>query len=154
MAWTYESALLGNATLGPRYQVRFLIRDTDSARPLLDDNEIDWLLTQEDNVYLAAAAACDALVAQKGSIKSKSVNDLSITYDVEFYRGLAASYRARGFGGQVPFVGGISVSDKETQQQDADAVQPRMFRGVGDNTGASNPTPSGVNSSDPLTRTP
>ncbi|MEN6605913.1 MAG: hypothetical protein ABFD60_01620 [Bryobacteraceae bacterium] len=150
--WTYDATKLNDPTLGPRYQVRLLIRDTVSTRPLLDDAEIDWLLTQESNVYMAAVAACESLVAAKGSVKSKKVNDLSVDYDVSFYQSLAASLRARGMSGQVPFAGGISVGDKEVQQTDSDAVQPRLFRGLADNAGANNPGP-GANDN-PLTRTP
>lgn len=154
MVWTYDPAMLADPVEGPRNQVRFLIQDTNSSRKLVDDQEIDWLLTQEANVYMAAAAACDSLVAKGGMIKSKSVNDLAITYDVLFYQTLAGNLRGRGASGQVPFMGGVSVSDKAAQQADPDAVQPRVFRGFADNSGASNPTPSSADSADPLRRTP
>jgi hypothetical protein len=149
MAWTYDTATLATSTLT---QVRLLIQDTQTARQLFQDEEINWAISAEANVYTAAAALCDMLVAKAGNVKSKSVADTSITYDVQMYRGLASILRSRGAGHQVPFAGGISISDKEVQQQDTDAVQPRLFRGLADNPNANTPAPRASDS--PLTRVP
>lgn len=155
MAWTYDATKFDDATagtygstIGDRYQVRLLIQDTQTSRPLLQDEEIDWLLTQESNVYRAAARCCDSLVARGGSIGSKTVGDLSIAYNVEFYRGLAADLRARGQGDQTPMVGGLSVNEKITDRADADAIQPAFARGLHDDIGA--PGPSFVPPNHPL----
>jgi hypothetical protein len=139
--WTYDPALLQDSTVGMRNQVRLLIQDTQASRPLVLDAEIDWLLATEANAYMAAAMACETLVGRAGGVKSKWVSDLRIVYDVSFYRGLAANLRARGAGHQIPFAGGISISDKQIQEQDADAVQPRAFRTEMDNPRAEQPSP-------------
>lgn len=151
MSWTYDVSKLSDATLGPLMQVRLLIRDTVTTRQLLQDEEINWLIAQEANVYSAAAAACESLVAQAGGISSKSVADTSISYDVNFYRGLAGQLRSRALTHQLPYCGGISVSDKEAQQAQTDAVTPRMFRGLGDHPGAANPAPGVDNTLSPRT---
>lgn len=148
MSWTYTP----DFTLD-RDQIRFLIQDTQSNRPLVADEEIAWVRSTEANVFMAAAALCDSLASKGGNIKARVVGDLRVVYDVKFYRGLAASLRARGAGHQVPFAGGISITDKAEQQSDSDAVQPRAFRSEMDNPLASQPSP-GDGGYDPLKHTP
>jgi len=48
-----------------RDKVRFLIGDTDDDNQMLSDNEIAFLLTQENsNLLLASASACEAIAAK------------------------------------------------------------------------------------------
>lgn len=61
MAWTYS----GNPSSSLLDEVRFLIGDTDSTFPLLQDEEIQYTLTENsDNKYLAAADSCDAIASK------------------------------------------------------------------------------------------
>lgn len=148
MAWTYNLALLESttagtftgSTVGMRYQIRLLIQDNQTARQLLQDEEIDWFQTKEPNVYAAAAACCDTLVARGGSVQSKTVGDLAITYDVKFYGGLALELRGRGATNQLPYCGGISISDKSNNQNNPDNVRPAFARGIEEYPGAPQPT--------------
>jgi hypothetical protein len=142
MSWTYVQDF--TTTLD---QVRFLIQDTQSTRPLCTDEELTWLISTEANVYMAAAAACELLIAKAGNVKTRWIGDLRVTLDTGMYRGLASMMRARGAGHQVPFAGGISVSDKQEQQDDTDAVQPRVFKTLLDNQRADQPTPGANNDS-------
>jgi hypothetical protein len=147
VSWTY----LGDFNL-PLDQVRFLIQDVQTNRQLATDEEINWVLSTEANIYMAAAAVCDVISSRYAGAKSRWIGDLRLVYDPAHYRGLAASLRARGAGHQTPFAGGISVSDKMIQQQDADAVQPRSFRTQLDNPAADQPSPGPDRN--PLTSTP
>lgn len=157
MAWTYditkfEDAAAGQytgSTIGRRYQVRLLIQDNVTARPLLADEEIDWLQTQESNIYAVAASCCDSLVAKGGNIAAKTVGDLSLTYSVDYYKGLAGTLRGRSLTGQTPYCGGISIADKELQESNTDAVRPDFARGMENNPGAPSPA---MPSPNPLTR--
>ncbi len=153
--WNYDDSKFNDttpsgtyppATLGQLMQVRLLIQDTNTARQLFQDNEIYFPITQEANVYMAAASLCRSLVAKAGSVKSKKVGELSITYDVAFYRMLAGQLEARGAGHQVPYAGGISVADKIAQQSDTDWVTPAIVRGLDNNPQAPNPGNPPVNS--------
>lgn len=156
MAWTYDPTLFNSlaagtyaaSTIGLRYQIRLLIQDTRTTRQLLQDEEIDWFQTQEMNVYTMAAAACESLVARGGGIKFKKISEFSESFDIEFYRTLAGQLRSRGMGYQMPYAGGISSSDKATQQDDSDWVIPSIVRGLGDNPTAIS---SVVSEEDPLT---
>lgn len=149
MSWTYADDL-AHSTL---FQVRFLIQDTNTNRQLFSDEEVQWTLSQEANVYCAAAALCDVLVAKAGGVRSKRISEFSISYDPVFYRALGGQLRARGAGHQVPYAGGISIADKLAQQQDSDWPQPRVTNGLDNNPQAPQPSSPPMGSSDPLTQT-
>lgn len=152
MAWSYDPTKFNDATvsgdyppatLGQLNYVRFLIRDTNTVRQLLQDDEIYFILTQEANVFMAAAVCCDSLVANAGSIKQKKIGDFEITYDPMFYQRLGNELRSRGATHQVPYAGGISIADKQAQQDNSDWVPPAFARGMDDNPQAPAPqTPS------------
>jgi len=159
VAWTYDPTLFQSttpgqypgSTQGDRYQIRFLIQDTISTRPLMQDEELDWLDTVESNVWMAAAAACESLVARSAGVQNRKVGDLSLTYDPKFYRELAVSLRARGAGNQVPYFGGQSISDKIATESNPDAVVPAFAVGLDENPAAPRPA---VISPSPLTSVP
>lgn len=154
MAWSYDATKLQDgatglypgATIGVRYQIRLLLQDNDTTRQLLQDEEIDWLQTQEANAYMTAARCCDVLVARARSVTSKHVGDLSISYDPKFYRALAITLRSRGMLYQTVYAGGTSISDKQVQQASTDATVPLFFRGFGNNRFAQQPAPGDQNS--------
>ena len=154
--WTYDAEALNSttagyytgSTAGERWQIRLLIQDTNTARQLFQDEEIDWQQTKEANIYMAAAALCDVLVAKAGGVKSKKISEFAISYDPRYYQSLAAQLRARGFGHQVPYAGGISIADKLAQQSDPDWVPPAIPRGLDNNPAA--PAPATPNTN-PLT---
>lgn len=134
MAFGYDNQLTTD-----KDQVRFLIRDTNSARPFFQDEEIVWAISQAPNIYIAGAELCEQLLLSAGGVKSKKIGDFAISYDPSFYRMLAGSLRARGMGNQMPYAGGISQSDKQIQQGDTDAVQPSIMRRLDDNPAAPQP---------------
>lgn len=129
MTWSYLGAPgTGDAT-ARRDAVRFLIKDTDSSRQLVQDEEIDFLLSQNaNNVWGAAADTCDKLAAREA--QSKSVGDLSITGFGTMYRDLGYSYRMRLGSQLVPFAGGISVADKDARDQDTDRTPASFTRAL------------------------
>lgn len=137
MGWNYS----GNPGASNKDAVRFLIQDTNTNRQLVQDEEIEWVIGQEANIYMAASQICTQLVVKGGGggVKKKKVGDLTIEYDVAFYRMLAGSLSARGMGHQVPYAGGISAADKNRQEQDPDWVPPKVYRGMADNPAAPQP---------------
>lgn len=78
MTWTYT----GDPSVSTRDQIRFLIGDTDSTDPLLQDEEIEWTLTNAGgSIYQAAHDLCYALGSKFARLAtSKSVGDLSLSY--------------------------------------------------------------------------
>ena len=87
MAFTYV-----DPTSGDRDKVRFLIQDTDSTDPHLQDAEINYLVSVWGNVYRAAAYAAEAIAAQYShkTNYSRSIGDLSIS---ESYSESATQFR-------------------------------------------------------------
>jgi hypothetical protein len=150
MSWSYEtdqftSTVVGaypGSTVGERYQIRTLIQDTNVNRQLFQDEEIDWSLTQEANLYMAAAALADILVAKGGGVKSKRISEFEVEYDPRMYLTIATRLRARGMNYQVPYAGGISRADKAAQQADTDWVTPSFARGISDHPDAPKPSPN------------
>lgn len=144
MAWNYNSALTSK-----KDQVRFVLQDTDENRQLFQDEEIEWMLTQEMNQYMVVARLCDVLIGKARSVRAKKVGSLAITYNPEFYLHLKGMAMAKGLSYELPYAGGISVSDKQSQQQNSDWVQPSFARGIEDNPTA--PQPDQPNPDNPLT---
>lgn len=125
MAWTYASSgpFSTGTTAGRKNLIRRLVKDTSSGRQLFSDEEITsvYLSLNGNNVWRAAADACDSLSAREA--QSKSVGDLSLSGLGENYVTLAQRYRMRADSSATPFAGGISVDDKDTRAQDTDRVQ-------------------------------
>ena len=127
MAWTYS----GDPGASALDEIRFLIADTDSTKLwTLQDGEIQYAVRKwPSNVYLAAAVCAETIMANmKGTVADKSVGDLSITYNaasIQFYKETASRLRQRAALASVkPWAGGTSISEKETNDADADRIQP------------------------------
>jgi len=130
LTWTYS----GNPADSPRDRVRFLVMDTDSSDPLLSDEEVAWLLTEQTSVYLAAANAAEAIAAKFAKDISRSVIGISAQPGnrAQFYLDLAETLRAQigttNKHGEV-FAGGLTISGKRTLDSDSNAVQPSFKMG-------------------------
>lgn len=109
-------------------RVRFLVRDTDGGTNgtafNLSDDEINWLLTEEADLYLAAAAAARTLGAKHADGESKTVGPFSISHSntAQGYEELAQSLERRSQRHAVPtpYAGGIRKSDMATDEADDD----------------------------------
>jgi hypothetical protein len=126
----------GNPSNSTRDQVRFLLRDTDMSSPILTDAEIDWLLTEEPNVYLAAASAAEQVTSRFANLADKQVGDLRISYrnQVRDWDQRATALRKRGvIRSALPYAGGISRDDKRNVELDTDRVKPSFAIGMHDN---------------------
>jgi len=128
MTWTYTVTSLATSQL---MQVRHLIGDVKQAEQLLQDEEINWELTQYPNIYGASAACCRALAAKFAVMVDTVQGDLRTVYSQRSrnYKMLAMDYEQRGFRGVTPYAGGISVSDKVSVETDTDRVPPSFNRG-------------------------
>lgn len=128
MGQTYS----GNPESSDRDKVRFLARDTTSGAMTLNDEEVDWLLTQEANVFMAAAAAVELIANRHVGIASKSVGGLSLSYSQASASEYARTLRLRGRSYQVPTAGGISIAANEIDATDTDRPTPDFRRGMHD----------------------
>ncbi len=124
--WSYDP----NLTTA-KDRVRFMVGDTDTNDQLLQDGEINYLLTQEANESLAASRAAEAIAAKFARQADESVGDfrVSLSQKSQHYLELAAKLAKRGEGVAVPFAGGINESDRDSES-DTSLVQPLFKRGM------------------------
>lgn len=124
MGWSYS----GNPSTSLRDQVRFLIGDTNSASPLLSDEEIDFAVAENGTAaYMAAAVCCEAIVGKLSQSTSKTVGKLSLQNSEKYqnYVDLAARLRKRAnnqrMGAPVLMGGGdtyLAPDDSPTSYED------------------------------------
>lgn len=137
MAFTYLGTL---AT--PLDQTRFLIGDTDPTNPLFLDSEVTGNLTISGSPIQAAIALCTAQAMKYGRKVTMSVDGLSVNYSdlAKQFTALAQQLRKQysespGVFG-VPYVGGVSISDMQTQECDPDRVPSQFYIGMEDDPGS------------------
>lgn len=139
MTWTYSTALTAD-----RDKVRIAIGDTATADQQFSDEEIAYFLTVNTTVRGAAIVAVEALIAKYSRQTDRKVGplDVSASQRVKGYQALLATLRAREATAASPFAGGISINSKQTYEEDDDLVQPAFFRGLQDNSSATEQTPA------------
>lgn len=148
MTWTYDPTKLTDATFGTLMQVRLMVEDTISTDPQLQDEEINWLVTQEGSTYLAAARAAETIAARYARQVDRSVGAMKLSASQRFktYSELSSALRAKARMMVSPYAGGISQADKQTNEQDTDRVAPAFGSGMMRNPGA--PNASGLTDED------
>jgi hypothetical protein len=136
VTWSYS----GDPSANDRDAVRFLITDTDSADPLVGDEELEWLLTRHGSVNSAAVEACRQISRQFArAATGKQVGDLRLEFRTRAkdFADLADRLEAAGALVVSGKAGGISVSRKRTVEADSDRTTPSFRRGLHDHPEAS-----------------
>lgn len=146
MTWTYTPDFNTQ-----RDRVRFEIGDTTSTDQLLSDEEIAYAGSVESTDVAAAARCCEALVGKFGRLADMREGklDIKLSQRKRAFADKALQLRMKDAAGACLYIGGESVSDKETTNEDTDRVPPAMFRGMLDNPNATQPTPLNEGGSDP-----
>lgn len=114
MSWSYDVGLTA-----VKDQVRLLVGDTNISAPMLQDEEIQFFVSTEANVYRAAAYAATAISSLfRRKADSKQVGDLKIEYKTtaDGYKKLADELKARGMMHQKPSAGGIKVTEQDAYE--------------------------------------
>ena len=131
LEFSYDDNLLvssTNITATQRNQVRLLIGDVNSTDRLFTDDEISFFVDQEANIYGAASVAAMSLQFRYSGQADKKVGDLSISLSQKSnsYRDLAKDYKAKSEDKGAPqiFMGGATISGKNTDRSNTDLVQP------------------------------
>jgi hypothetical protein len=132
VAWTYS----GDPASSARDAIRFLVGDTDTNDQLLSDEEIAWVNTEAtgsptstDSLYEAAVRCCITIAAKLAREADKQIGDLSVKLSQRAgaYRTQADELRTlaqREGSVPVPYAGGITISDKDIDEENSD-----LFRG-------------------------
>lgn len=105
MTWTYS----GNPSASDLDAVRFAIGDTDSRDPILQDEEINYLLTVKVSINNAAYEACNRIVAKFSRMADQTVGPVQTNYSqlVKHYKALANDLRVNANSNAIPYAGGI-----------------------------------------------
>jgi hypothetical protein len=126
--WTYS----GDPASSDKDEVRFLSGDTSTGNQLVTDSEIAWALTEESsNTYRAAALVCESIASIKSQDADMSVGDLKISASQlsERFAAKAKDLRRRATArGVSMYVGGRTISRKDTVEADTDRVKPFFAR--------------------------
>lgn len=95
MAPTYTYSF--DPSTSPKDAVRFLCQDTDmtTGAVRLADEEINFILSQQSNVFLAAAACADTIAGYWAKVQNTRIGPLNIqrSQAVTFYQAVAARLR-------------------------------------------------------------
>jgi len=131
MSFTYS----GDPSLTSLDAVRFLVGDTNADEPLSTNEEIEWALTQNSNIYAAASIIADGISAyfsrcadaeELGPIKT------SYTNRVKYYSQRSAQLLLKV--GQhtslAVYGGGIDIQDKLSIASDTSLTGPNFYIGV------------------------
>lgn len=133
MSWSYS----GDPSDSPKDYVRFLIGDTDRDEPLLDNEEIAVFLKLYNNAPMNAAIRCCEQIAAKFSRRvNEAVGQVRMDFSqaAKAYRDMAMDLRRRlAIEDMTPFAGGISKTQKQAEEQNADRVQPDFTRHMMEN---------------------
>lgn len=135
MTWNYS----GRPEENEKDKVRFLVGDTCPEDPLVQDEEIEYALSEFPRVTLAAALVCRSLASRYSRMVSSKVGDISVSGGdkiAEAYKKRAEEFDpddlTAGRELVLPSFGGLTHSGKETLNEDTDAVQPSFQRGMND----------------------
>lgn len=138
MSWTYFTSPQTD-----KDRVRLLVGDTDTTDQQMQDEEIYTFLTLEGNaspqtvaaslrqVYRAAGNVASAIGARYARKVTNSMGRRKQEQEtmMAHYLTLAKYLRGRAsMLGVAPYAGGLSVAEKETNQENTDLVQPEFQR--------------------------
>ena len=141
MTWTYAGDPAANA----RDAIRFLIGDTDTTDQLLSDEEIAWVNTEASGtstgttaLYDAAYRCCLTIASKLAREADKQIGDLSVSMSqrAKAYREQASSLKelsGREGGVPIPYAGGITISDKEVDEDNSDLFRSWFSSGQFEN---------------------
>jgi len=128
MAWSYS----GNPSAeNPKDQVRFFTQDTDQSDQLLQDEEINFLLTLEGGPLKAAVKAAETIAGKFARKCDEKVGQVSVSFSQkskQYFELAAKLKRHSDIKGACPFAGGLDISQKDTQRDNDDRVQPDFRR--------------------------
>jgi len=136
MPFTYS----GDPSTSTRNAVRFLINDTDAADALFSDEELNYLISEWENVYEVARAACETLIARFNRLAdstSKSVGDISVSESysakAKQYQDLAHSLLMRRMRKTPPTPYANAQALKSTNDRIVDDYNTDFYAGIHDN---------------------
>ncbi len=124
MPWSYDPSQLATSAL---YQVRAEVQDTDPRDQQLQDEEIMYAISVERNLWSAAARCAEMIgrrLIRRADVRLGRSMQIAYTRAAQQYLDMAKALRCKALGTTPPFVGGMSVTDKNAYNQDTDLLAP------------------------------
>lgn len=119
--------------------VRFKIGDTDTTSQLLSNEEIDAILTENDDAVVASSIViAEALAAKYARLSSTSIEGLSVDFKAmaDNFRRIADRLSGQASTSAVlaakPFVGGLVQSTMDSVANEPDRAKQRVRVGFSD----------------------
>lgn len=133
MAWTYDPSKLATSEL---MQVRAEIQDTNVNNQQLLDEEILYALSVERNMW-AAAARCSEMLGRRLLMRAdvKLGRSMQVIYTkaaTQFFM-QARMLRCKANGSVAPYVGGMTMADKQTIETDSSLLAPKFTKNMMEN---------------------
>lgn len=115
--------------------VRFLVGDTNDKRPLLDDREVDFALSQHPNKNLAAAVLCEHLFGRFAGVADLKVGPVSKSFSkvADLFNKKAQQLRSEACKTAVPSFPATMVASKQALDLDDSLTRPNFLIGISDN---------------------
>jgi hypothetical protein len=131
MSWTYS----GDPSNSNKDAIRFKIGDTLSTDPILQDEEINYLVSQTSSLDDAAYNACVSIVAKFSRLADKTVGKVKIMYSqrAKQYKELADQLWLNAGIVVMPYAGGVDAVDEQNMNSDNSRVQPSFKKEAFDN---------------------
>jgi len=125
----------GDPSASPRDAVRFLVGDTNPLRPLLDDREVDYAISENPNQSLAAALLAEHLFGRFAAQADITVGPVSKSFSkvAELFKQKADQLKDDAYRGAIPSFPAIYVADKSALEQDSSLTKPSFRVGLSDN---------------------
>ena len=132
MTWTYS----GDPATNARDSIRFLVGDTDTNDQLVTDEEIAWTNNQvtgsdtaTTDLYTVAYRVMLAIASKFSRLANQAIGDMRVDLSQKADNARTQAEQLRILAGRenlvpVPYAGGISVSDKQIDRDNADRVDP------------------------------
>lgn len=135
MTFTYGLSPGTSTAAERRDAVRYLVGDTDSNDPQVEDEEITFALSEaDDGIYLAAAITARAIAGKYARRVDTDFEGVSTAYSdrQKHYQALAVKLEkealTKGASLGSPGVGGISESTMDSVEDNEDRVEPAFRR--------------------------
>ncbi len=132
MTWTYS----GDPATNARDSIRFLVGDTDTNDQLVSDEEIAWTNSQvtgsdtaTTDLYTVAYRVMLAIASKFSRLADQAIGDMKVNMSQKADNARTQAEQLRVLAGRenlvpVPYAGGISISDKQIDRDNADRVDP------------------------------
>lgn len=133
MSWTYS----GDPSLSSKDAIRFLVGDTNEDEPLATNEEIEWALSQNSNIYAAASVIADGISTYfTRCADAEEIGPIKTSFNnrVKFYTTRSAQLLAKAGtkSSLAVYGGGIDIADKVQVASDSTLTGSNFAIGMND----------------------